>query len=135
MTNSVHCTIESEAKMADRKRFANANFIRQIELFSNPVVVLARSKPQLISSDLLSAFPYIRLVKCRSFKSLFPRARRLLRMIGVRQQSVSEFTNPSINDSATPCPSAPQRVRRPRAIVTPCYLSSPAQWRAPLRPC
>ena len=61
--------------MADRKRCANANLIRQIELFSNPVVVLAGSKPQLISSDLLSAFPYIRLVKCLSFSKPFPKGK------------------------------------------------------------
>ena len=58
--------------MADRKRCANANLIRQIELFSNPVVVLAGSKPQQISSDLLSAFAYICLVKCHSFSKSFP---------------------------------------------------------------
>ena len=61
--------------MADRKRCANANLIRQIELFSNPVVVLAESKPQLISSDLLSAFPYVRLVKCHSFSKPFPKGK------------------------------------------------------------
>jgi hypothetical protein len=75
MTNSVHCTFEGEVKMADRKRCANANLFRQIELFSNPVVVLAGSKPQLISSDLLSAFPYIRLVKCHSFSKPFPKGK------------------------------------------------------------
>jgi hypothetical protein len=42
MTNSVHCTFEGEAKMSDRKRCANANLFRQIELFSNPVVVFRR---------------------------------------------------------------------------------------------
>ena len=75
MTNSVHCSFEGEAKMADRKRFANANLIRHIEFFSNPVVVLAGSKPQLISSDLLSAFPYKRLVKCHSFSNPFSKGK------------------------------------------------------------
>ena len=75
MTNSVHCTFEGEAKMSDRKRCANANLFRQIELFSNPVVVLAGSKPQLILSDLLSAFPYIRVVKCHSFSKPFPKGK------------------------------------------------------------
>ena len=59
--------------MVDFKRCANANLIRQIELFSNPVVVLAGSKPQPIPSDLISAFPYIRLVKYHDFSWPFPK--------------------------------------------------------------
>ena len=75
LTNSVHCTFDDEPKMADRKRCADVNLFRHIELFSNPVVVLAGSKSQLISSRLSSAFTDIRVVKCHSFSKPFPKGK------------------------------------------------------------